>query len=108
MEIEHFEDIEAWQPTPVCRCTGKRELARKVYRYMRSTRRPTVNYEPDNLSSYKQSIHIYFQNSWLKCLLLPFSAFMLIINSFIIKLQWKQIKWRAEKYRIRQVTNREL
>jgi hypothetical protein len=75
---------------------------------MRSTRRPTVNYEPDNLSSYKQSIYIYFQNSWLKCLLLPFSAFMLIINSFIIKLQWKQIKWRAEKYRIRQVTNREL
>jgi len=32
MKIEHFEDIKAWQLAPVRRRTGRRELARKVYR----------------------------------------------------------------------------
>ena len=32
MKIEHFENIEAWQLAPVRRRTGRRELARKVYR----------------------------------------------------------------------------
>jgi len=32
MKIEHFEHVEAWQPAPVRRHTGRRELARKVYR----------------------------------------------------------------------------
>jgi len=37
VKIEHFEDIEAWQLPPVYRRTGRRELARKVYRL---TKRP--------------------------------------------------------------------
>ena len=32
MKIEHFDDIAAWQLAPVCRRTGRREFARKVYR----------------------------------------------------------------------------
>jgi 23S rRNA-intervening sequence protein len=56
MKIERFEDIEVWQLA--------RELARKVYRLtkepefakdyglMKRSRQPTVNREPNNLSSY--------------------------------------------------------
>jgi len=43
MKIERFEDIETWQLA--------RELTRKVYRL---TKKPTVNCEPDNLSSYDE------------------------------------------------------
>jgi len=32
MKIEHFENIEAWQPAPVRRRTGRREVAPKVCR----------------------------------------------------------------------------
>jgi len=32
MKIEHFENIEVWQLAPFRRRTGRRELARKVYR----------------------------------------------------------------------------
>jgi len=44
MKIEHFEDIEAWQPAPFRRRTGRRELARKVYR--KYEKQKATNREP--------------------------------------------------------------
>jgi len=53
MKIEGFEDIEARELARKVYCLTKKPEFAKDYGLMMRSRQPTLNLEPDNLSSYE-------------------------------------------------------